>query len=84
MARKEIMQKVAGYDEIIRDNTILEKYGFDYPARKGEVQKIIDSLHPQRLDLIVSEIREQTASAKSFRLVSGLSLIHISEPTRPY
>ena len=71
MARKEIMQKVAGYDEIIRDNTILEKYGFDYPARKGEVQKIIDSLHPQRLDLIVSEIREQTASAKSFRLVSG-------------
>ncbi len=72
MARKEMMEKVAGYDEIIRDNTILEKYGFDYPARKGEVQKIIDSLHPQRLDLIVSEITEQTASAKSFKLVSGI------------
>ena len=71
MARKEIMQKVAGYDEIIRENAILEKYGFDYPARKGEVQKIIDSLHPQRLDLIVSEITEQTSSAKSFKLVSG-------------
>ncbi len=71
MARKEIMQKVAGYDEIIRDNAILEKYGFDYDARKGEVQKIIDSLHPQKLDLTVSEIMEQTASAKSFKLVSG-------------
>ncbi|NLA40922.1 MAG: 2Fe-2S iron-sulfur cluster binding domain-containing protein [Smithella sp.] len=71
MTRKEIMQQAAGYDEIIRDNTILEKYGFDYPSRKGEVQKIIDSLHPQRLDLIVSEIGEQTASAKSFKLVSA-------------
>lgn len=70
MARKEILQQVTGYDEILRDNTILEKYGFDYQARKGEVQNIIDTLHPQRLDLTVSEITRETASAKSMKLVS--------------
>lgn len=70
MARKEILQQVTGYDEILRDNTILEKYGFDYQAKKGEVQSIIDTLHPQRLDLTVSEITRETASAKSMKLVS--------------
>lgn len=70
MARKEILQKVTGYDEILRENTILEKYGFDYQAKKGEVQNIIDTLHPQRLDLTVSEITRETASAKSMKLVS--------------
>jgi ferredoxin-NADP reductase len=70
MARKEILQQVTGYDEILRDNTILEKYGFDYQAKKGEVQNIIDTLHPQRLDLTVSEITRETASAKSMKLVS--------------
>ncbi|MFZ2417085.1 MAG: FAD-binding oxidoreductase [Smithellaceae bacterium] len=70
MARKEILQQVTGYDEILRDNTILEKYGFDYQAKKGEVQSIIDTLHPQRLDLAVSEIAWETASAKSMKLVS--------------
>jgi len=65
MAKNEIMQKISGYDEIIRENAILEKYGFDYQAKRGEVRSIIDSLHPARLDLTVSEIVQETASAKS-------------------
>ena len=70
MAKNEIMQKISGYDEIIRENAILEKYGFDYQAKRGEVRSIIDSLHPARLDLTVSEIVQETASAKSIKLVS--------------
>ena len=70
MAKNEIMQKISGYNEIIKENAILEKYGFDYQAKKGEVRNIIDSLHPERLDLTVSEIVQETASAKSIKLVS--------------
>ncbi len=70
MARNEILKKVSGFDEIGRETAILEKYGFDYPSKKGEVKNILDALHPQRLDLTVSEITRETASAKSIRLVS--------------
>ena len=70
MTRKEIFQKIEGYNEIIKESSILEKYGFDYQTRKGEVKKIIDALHPQRLDLTVSEMTQETASAKSIKLVN--------------
>ena len=70
MTRKEIFQKVEGYYEIIKESSILEKYSFDYQARKGEVKSIIDALHPQRLDLTVSEMTQETTSAKSIKLVN--------------
>ena len=70
MTRKEIFQQVEGYNEIINESAILEKYGFDYQTRKGEVKSIIDALHPQRLDLTVSEMTQETTSAKSIKLVN--------------
>ena len=70
MAKNEIIRKVSGYDEIVAENAILEKYGFDYSTKKGEIRSIIDALHPQKLDLTVSEIAQETASAKSIKLVS--------------
>ena len=70
MTRKEIFQQVEGYHEIIKESAILEKYGFDYQTRKGEVKSIIDTLHPQRLDMIVSEMTQETTSAKSIKLVN--------------
>ena len=48
MAKKDIIQKIDGYDEIIRETAVLEKYGFDYQAKKGEVRSIIDALHPAK------------------------------------
>lgn len=71
MGTKDIFKKIENYDEMLNDTAVLEKYGFDYQSRKGEVEKIIDELHPQRLNLVVSEIRQETPSAKSFRLVSA-------------
>jgi ferredoxin-NADP reductase len=70
MAKKDIIQKIDGYDEIIREAAVLEKYGFDYQARRGEVRNILDALHPQKLDLTVSEIIQETTSAKSIKLVN--------------
>jgi len=70
MVKSEIMQRVSGYNEIVAENAILEKYGFDYSTKKGEVRSLIDTLHPQKLDLTVSEIVQETASAKCIKLVS--------------
>jgi hypothetical protein len=70
MTKQDIIQKIDGYNEIIRETAILEKYGFDYQAKKGEVRNIIDAVHPAKIDLIVSEIIQETASAKSIKLVS--------------
>jgi ferredoxin-NADP reductase len=70
MGSKDIFKQIENYDEMLKDTAVLEKYGFDYQSRKGEVEKIINELHPGRLNLVVSEIREETPSTKSFRLVS--------------
>jgi ferredoxin-NADP reductase len=70
MAKKDIYKKISGYNEIIQENAVLEKYGFNYEAKKGEVRSMIDALHPQRLNLTVSEVNQETASAKSIKLVS--------------
>ena len=70
MVKSEIMERVSGYNEIVAENAILEKYGFDYSTKKGEVRSLIDALHPQKLDLTVSEIVQETASAKCIKLVS--------------
>lgn len=69
MARNEIIRQVDGYDEIIRESAVLEKYGFDYQAKKGEVGSTIDTLHPRRLEMTVSETALETPSSKSIRLV---------------
>ena len=75
MTKQNIIQKIDGYNEIIRETVVLEKYGFDYQAKKGEVRSIIDALHPQRIDLTVSEIAQETLSAKSIKLVSEGDLL---------
>lgn len=71
MGIKDIFKKIENYDEMLKDTAVLERYGFDYQSRKGEVERIIDELHPKRLNLIVSEIRQETPSTKSFRLTSA-------------
>ncbi len=70
MARPNHIQKVDGYDELIRESAVLEKYGFDYEAKKGELRSIISMLHPEKLNLTVSEITSETASTKSMKLVN--------------
>lgn len=69
MAKTNIFEKVEGYDEVIREGAVLEKYGFDYQTRKGELRSIIAMLHPEKLNLTVSEITPLTASTKSIKVV---------------
>jgi len=68
--RNELIQGFDGYDDIINEIRVCRKYGIDYSVEKGSVQECINRLHPARLRLRVSDVMEETRSAKTFRLVS--------------
>jgi len=68
---RDFRPAIEGYTEIQREIEILGKYSFDYASLKGRVPQILDLLHPKKIRLQVSEIRAETKTAKSFRLVSS-------------
>lgn len=68
--RNELIQGFEGYDDIINEIRVCRKYGIDYSVEKGSVQECINRLHPALLRLRVSDVIEETKSAKTFRLVS--------------
>lgn len=69
MSRQHIKTQLDGYDEIQQEITVLEKYAMDRGVERGHVKKTIDRLHPKNLNLRVSEIREETDSTATLRLV---------------
>jgi ferredoxin-NADP reductase len=68
---RDFRPEIDGYAEIRREIEVLRRYGFDYSSHKGRVGQVLNLLHPKRISLQVSEIREETQTAKSFRLVSS-------------
>lgn len=67
---RDFRPEIEGYAEIRREIEVLRRYGFDYSSHKGRVGQVLNLLHPKKIRLQVSEIREETKTAKSFRLVS--------------
>ncbi len=67
---RDFRQDIEGYAEIRREIEILRRYPFDYTSYKGKVGELLNLLHPKRVRLEVSEVREETKTTKSFRLVS--------------
>ena len=67
---RDFRPEIEGYAEIRHEIEVLRRYGFDYSSHKGRVGQVLNLLHPKRIRLRVSEIREETPSAKSFRLIS--------------
>ena len=67
---KEYLKKIDGIGQKLTEIDISRKYGIDYRLEKGRTSEIISRLHPERLDLTVSEVMEETSEAKTFRLVS--------------
>lgn len=70
MNRQNIKAQLDGYAEIQQEIAVLEKYALDRTVERGQVKRIIDRLHPKNLNLRVSEIREETDSTTTFRMVS--------------
>jgi len=70
MALQDVIKDIEGYQDIVREREILMKYGSDLMHLKGTTEKIIATLHPRQIRLTVSEVRPETSSAKTLRLVA--------------
>ncbi|MBT3255106.1 MAG: 2Fe-2S iron-sulfur cluster binding domain-containing protein [Deltaproteobacteria bacterium] len=68
--KKAVFEDFDGYDDIIGEIEYSRKFGVDYTQERSMPERFINRLHPPRLRLRLGEIIEETASAKTFRLVS--------------
>jgi glycine betaine catabolism B len=68
--KKEILEQIQGYSEIKNEIEVLKKYPVQRSAQQGQVEQIINRLHPKTLNLRLSEIWQETASTTSLRFVS--------------
>jgi len=66
-AKNNILHAVKGYQEALDHQQELIKTGTDFNEQKGQVANTIATLHPKRLQLVVSEVIEDTASTKTLR-----------------
>jgi len=68
--RKGIWQEFDGYREIADEIKVSRKLGGTASAAVIAAEEYIRQLHPTRLELMVSDIIEETASTKTLRLVA--------------
>jgi glycine betaine catabolism B len=68
--KKEFIQQFDGYAEIAKEQEIATKLGNDHQAERGNAQRLLNRLHPSRLDLQVADIIDETSSTKTLRLIS--------------
>lgn len=68
--KKELFKEFDGYDRIVEERDYSRKVGLDYSSHKDLADPYIQRLHPKQLNLRVSEIINETPSAKTLRLVS--------------
>ena len=68
--RRDIRQDMAGYRDILKEIEICRKYGHDFRADRGLKKAVLERLHPQTINLVVSDIIEETKDVKTLRLVS--------------
>lgn len=68
--RKGIWQEFDGYQEIVEEIKVSRKLGGTVNAADLSAEEYIRRLHPDKLELCVSEIVAETPSTKTLRLVS--------------
>jgi len=68
--RKGIWQEFDGYQEIVEEIKVSRKFGSTITTADMSADEYIRRLHPDKLELCVSEIVEETLSTKTLRLVS--------------
>jgi ferredoxin-NADP reductase len=66
-----LLENIVGYSEGVARKEAREQTGTDFSEQKGKTTGDIAKLHPKRLNLTVSEIFQDTASTKTFRLTSN-------------
>jgi hypothetical protein len=68
--RKGIWQEFDGYQDIAEEIKVSQKLGGTVASAVASAQEYIRQLHPDRIELSVSDIVEETPSTKTLRLVS--------------
>jgi len=68
--KEEILKLIDGFDTVRNDIESSIRYGSDFSSEKGKIFETIQRLHPSKLNLRVSTIKNETPSSKTFRLVS--------------
>ncbi len=68
--KKGIWQEFDGYQDVVEQIKVSRKLGGTAAAAVASAEEYIRQLHPERIQLAVSEIIEQTPSTKTLRLVS--------------
>jgi glycine betaine catabolism B len=58
-----------GYREIADAIELSRRHGVDYTADKDLADPYIERLHPRKLSLVVADVRDETPSARTLRLV---------------
>jgi len=69
--RPGIWQDFDGYGEILEEINLSRKFGENYAAEQFSPEPYIRRLHPDRLDLRVVDMIEESASTKTLRFVAG-------------
>ncbi len=69
--RKDIRPELKGYQEIKKEIEICQKYGRDHRSDRGQKAAILNRLHPQKLELTVSEIITENDHTKTLRLAAN-------------
>lgn len=70
MEFKDAIKEIEGYQDIVQEREVLMKYGSDMTSYRGVVERVLFALHPKQLRLSVSEIIQETSSAKTIRFVA--------------
>lgn len=70
MSNIHVLNAVTGYQEIMYAKGELEKTGTDFSEYKGQIANIMHTLHPKRIDLVISNIVQETPTTATIRLVS--------------
>ena len=68
--RKGIWQEFDGYQDIVEEIKVSRRLGGTASSAVIAAEEYIRQLHPERLELYVSDIVEETRSTKTLRLVS--------------
>ena len=67
--KKEMIEQLNGYEDILREIDVSRKFGSDFKDEKGKVKDYISHLHPSRIQMRVVDIIDETGSTRTFRLV---------------
>lgn len=70
MSNVNAMNVIVGYQEALSEKERLSLQGNDFSDKKWETRSTVAKLHPKRLQLQVSRVMTETATTKTFRMVS--------------